>query len=706
MTTPWNPESLAHCTDDELVTLLDHARWEAFSPPRDLPALRARLERLEQDRGVTDLHRRVSARVAAGAELVVAARHVGAIGAFALSPCGRYLVTGSDTPAHDYAAGGELVVWEAAAGRALRAFHRVEGGVGWTDHASCLQWSPSGSLVGAAFNTNGVGAFDPFAEEPFACEAYVTNGRDTPPAFCFSPEGDRLFIAAWGPHDEVGCVLPVTPGESVDHESDALRWLSGAVATGEGKGAGQSAGESAEESEDDDEDDDEDGDDDGTLGCYQEVRWSSRGQLQGHTGSRVYALDAATGQLAYALPLHAPLAWSADGARMAQGHELLAIHDGATGGPRAMPMLMGAEALVFAPDGRRLAMVVRAGNAFKADAGVHILEDGVVRQSLDVAVASLGGSASADASPLSFSRAGEELACLTEAGTLEIWSLGGTPARRLTIPDVGPIDGLAWAAGDTLIGVGRNAVAFWDATTGARRACHRMLPPPGFAPPAPDQSPYEGREGVLALAGDRGFEWAIADAGGDVVCPPHARAALAPLASFVLADNRLAWPWAWAVGTALTRVYADASEVPATSPLAGLRTTPRESAGAPFVTIEVGDPPPRGAAGWELERHQQRQALCVAEDLLSYELNTSPVTCYRASPCLVGSAIRREALAGFVGKVVLWACQAWPEQVEIGVMSSLHGSYFMQRCERRGGFSAGSVQLDDLGWIGLAVPLG
>ena len=59
--------------------------------------------------------------------------------------------------------------------------------------------------------------------------------------------------------------------------------------------------------------------------------------------------------------------------------------------------------------------------------------------------------------------------------------------------------GLVWGAGEGLMGIGRNEVAFWDATTGALRARHTMVAPPGFAGPPMDLGPYLGEVRVLPI---------------------------------------------------------------------------------------------------------------------------------------------------------------------------------------------------------------
>ncbi|MDI1443582.1 hypothetical protein [Polyangium sp. 6x1] len=677
-----NLEALATISAGALGELLTSADWSAFVPARDLPALRARLERLEREEGVTSLHRLASERVLRGARFLLAAPHGAAITAFAMSPCGRYLATGSESPHDDYRAGGVLLIWEIATGRVVRAFERIEGGVGWTEHIACMQWSASGRWLGVAFNTNVVGVFDSFEGEPFQFEGVVTDGWDSPPAWCFAPDEAHLFIAAWGPDEAPGCVVPFADGGVFYDDSDEVRWLA---------------------AQPKDEDDGEHAD----LQPFKWVRWSPDGaHVYGHNNhDQAYAIDAKTGALRYRTQVEPPVAWSPDGARIAHNPAGLVFYDGRSGLPTLdLPMIVGAGAVVFSPDGARLAMLVHADNTFGADPGVHVFEGREVRASLELRPAK-GHWMFPDACAFAFSPDGVRGACLTDQGTIEVWSLGADAKRLVTIEGVEGGPGLAWGAGDTLVGVGRGEVAFWDAKTGALRSRHSMLAPPGYAGPPTQLGPYWGTALVLALPTEQGWAWVVANEGGEMVCPPDHRAAVAPAASFVV-DNRFAWPWAWAVGTPLAPVYDDDAAVPQGSPLRNRIRPTREVAGAPFVTVEAGDPRPKGADPWAETLHEQRQGLIDKAQLLSFELNALPATHYRAMPTLRGKEITKERLEAYVGKVVMFA-EAWrPEHVTIGVLAAMRDGYFEYYYESRQGSSGGGGQtLAELAWIGPAVPV-
>lgn len=182
---------------DALATHLNNIDWAKLDAPART-ALRAHLAALEDARGITEAHRVATAKVRAlGARLTHAHGQPGELVAFALSPDAKHLATGAWCGS-DYDRGGVIQLWDVALGRCVNTLDPVMGGVGWPDHAGCLQWTADGARLGAAFNTNGVGAWDPFDKdaEPQS-QAYVTNGQDEPPAWCWSPDGGRVFVSSW-----------------------------------------------------------------------------------------------------------------------------------------------------------------------------------------------------------------------------------------------------------------------------------------------------------------------------------------------------------------------------------------------------------------------------------------------------------------------------------------------------------------------------
>ncbi|MFD8864888.1 BRCT domain-containing protein [Streptomyces sp. NPDC059590] len=200
-----------------LLAALQGADWPVFAAERDLPPLRARLLELEGTYGVTEAHRFATDRIRGlgDTRLQHPYGHSTEIESSAVSPCGRYLATGSWV-GDDYHRGGALQIWEVASGRCVNTLQRIEGGVGWPDYGDTIQWSADSTRVGLAYNTNQVGVFDPFETHttntyPMA-SASVTDGASRPPTWALAPDGRRAFVSSGSPCSIKGCVVPLEAG--------------------------------------------------------------------------------------------------------------------------------------------------------------------------------------------------------------------------------------------------------------------------------------------------------------------------------------------------------------------------------------------------------------------------------------------------------------------------------------------------------------
>ena len=147
--------------EDELMAVLAGAMSaaQAAAPGKGTTAAFAALAH-EAAKGVTAAHLAATARLRPHALLGHAHGHDVEVEWSDLSPDGRFLATGSWV-GDDYARGGVLQIWDVRAGRCVNLL-RIRGGVGWPDYAGCIQWRPDSKRVGLAFDTNGVGSFDPF----------------------------------------------------------------------------------------------------------------------------------------------------------------------------------------------------------------------------------------------------------------------------------------------------------------------------------------------------------------------------------------------------------------------------------------------------------------------------------------------------------------------------------------------------------------
>ncbi|MGI5346917.1 hypothetical protein ACQEU8_01835 [Streptomyces sp. CA-250714] len=217
-------ESMTSASDPAaLLDLLREADWTAFAAERDLPPLRDRLLSFERTHGITEAHRFATGRIRGldGTRLQHPYGHITEIESSALSPCGRYLATGS-WGGDDYHRGGALQIWEVASGRCVNVLDRIEGGVGWPDYEDVIQWSADSTRIGLAYDTNQIGVFDPFDSATYTyplASASVTDGGSRPPEWTLAPDGRRAFIRAGCAGTIQGCVVPLDAG--------GLYWLPG-----------------------------------------------------------------------------------------------------------------------------------------------------------------------------------------------------------------------------------------------------------------------------------------------------------------------------------------------------------------------------------------------------------------------------------------------------------------------------------------------
>lgn len=522
--------ALAGASAAHITAAFEAAPWDSFDPPRDLPALRDLLRDLESREGVGAAHRRASAGLRPHARLVHGLVHNVAVSAIALSHDGRYLATGSWC-GDDYERGGVLQIWEVEAGRCVNVLDRIPGGVGWPDYARQIQWSPDDTRVGAGFNTNVVGVFEPFGADIEPVSALdVTQGWSRPPSWCWSPDGQAIAIACWkwGTPPKIPVVIARPLRRRVD--DDDVAGMKPAIP----------------------DDLDAELNDDTPLQPMTDPLWCADGVIRGHnTHGQVFAVDTATGAIVWHGKAHAPLIFSPDGRYFADSPAGLAIYDGLTGLPTTMlPMIVGARDYVWAPGSgspRRLAMIVEADNDFDASPGTHILDDGELLVSLDdVPRASRWDEP--DFRGLAFSRDGQRLLILDEEGRLAAFALAQGAARRLWECALEGVSGVLWAAGDVVIAVGAELVVFLDGATGDTRARHVLRPEPTETSPLELDGTDLGARMVpsplLAVDSDGDRRWALVFPDGPLVCPDDARAQLDDLVTLAVA-RRFAWPLRW-----------------------------------------------------------------------------------------------------------------------------------------------------------------
>ncbi|MBA3548764.1 MAG: hypothetical protein H0T76_19965 [Nannocystis sp.] len=493
-----------------LAAAIEALPWDSFEVDRDLPGLREALYAHEAAHGITAAHRAATARLRPRALLTHAHGHDVEVEWSDLSPDGRLLATGSWV-GDDYERGGVLQIWDVRAGRCVNML-RIRGGVGWPDYAGCIQWRPDSRRVGLAFDTNGVGSFDPFARsgEPDSC-AYVTDGWSRPPSWVWSPNSRDVYIACWGPGLALGAIVALVG------RRPEPRWCEqvGRV-------------------------DPKDPDSEPRLQPPRNIDWAHPERIVGDCGSQMFALDATTGKIVWEGMAHPPVSFSPDGTEFAMHPAGLVYYDTRTGLPNGkLPMHLGAESFVYSRDGSRLAALVQPGNRWGAEPGIFIYDRGDYRYSPDVPPLTAGDY------HCSWHPDGGKIA-VTAAGRLQIWALHESPAQVL---DIAAPDGGHVMYGDgVLITHASFGLVFRQERDGAVIG--------GFQPAieASGESPLAGDGDDLGAA----WAWnpafpldrervAAALPEGVVIGPPAATASVEEVDSKIawVVDRKWAWPWRW-----------------------------------------------------------------------------------------------------------------------------------------------------------------
>lgn len=494
-----------------LAAAIEALPWDSFEADRDLPPLREALHAHEAAHGVTAAHRAATAHLRPHAVLGHAHGHDVEVEWADLSPDGRFFATGSWV-GDNYDRGGVLQIWDVRAGRCVNLL-RIRGGVGWPDYGECIQWRPDGRRVGLAFDTNGVGSFDPFGKsgEPDSC-AYLTDGWSRPPAWAWSPNSRDVYIACWGPNLALGAIVALVG------RRPEPRWC-------------ESAGHS----------DPNNPSSEPRLQPMKGITWAHPDRIVGYSGwSQLFALDARTGKLLWEGKAHPPVSFSPDGEEFAMHPAGIVYYDAKTGLPNGkLPMHVGADSLEYSRDGARLAAVVQPGNPWGAEPGVFIYERGVYHYSPDVP-------------PLKNGRYGFSWhpdggkAAITAAGRLQIWQMGAAPTKLLDIP--APAGGHVTYGDGVLITRGNFGLAFLRERDGA------VI---GEFQPATEA---RGESPLATGSEDYGATWdwnpafpidrervAAALPEGVVIGPPDGTASVEEIDGKIawIVDRKWAWPWRW-----------------------------------------------------------------------------------------------------------------------------------------------------------------
>ena len=495
----------------KLAAAIEALPWDAFEVDRDLPGLREVLYAHEAAHGaVTDAHRAATARLRPQAVLRHGHGHDVEVGWTDLSPDGRFLATGSWVGS-DYNLGGVLQIWDVRAGRCVNVL-RIHGGVGWPDYGGCIQWRPDGRRVGLAFDTNGVGSFDPFGRtgEPDSC-AYITDGWSRPPGWTWAPNSRDVYIACWGPDLALGAIVPLVG------RRPEPRWCAAVERV-----------------------DPKDPDSEPRMQPPRHVTWVHPERIIGRSSESLYAIDVKTGKIAWEQVAAPPVSFSPDGEEFAMHPAGIVYYDTRTGLPNGkMPMHVGAESLHYSRDGARLAAVVQPENRWGAEAGVFIYDRGEYRYSPDATRPNVRETLHAAWSP-----DGRKLA-VTIGKRLQIWELADTAVLRLEVPSPAA-SGVAYGDG-VLIAWSSFGLAFHRETDGALIGAFKpAVEASGESPLADDQEDL-GEHWAWDPAFPLDMVRVAAALPEGVVIGPEEGASLEEIDMKIawVIDRKWAWPWRW-----------------------------------------------------------------------------------------------------------------------------------------------------------------
>lgn len=529
---------------------LKRADWASFDVERDLVPLRAWLASVETTHGVAEAHRTATEKVIARrATLSHAHGQQGRLVAFALSPDGKHLATGSFC-GDDYDRGGVFQLWEVASGRCVNTLDPIPGGVGWPDAAGCVQWSADGTRVGLAFNTNGVGAWDPFGDSAESqSQTYATDGLDRPPAWAWAADGSRVFISC-GTASEVPGVFV---GLSAEAREGRFRASSDPRPAPLAKKLAKGIRTQLSGAE---------------LDVRGWVSWSADGaRVFGHSSNQAYVTDA-KGQVAWLTHVRAPVAWSRDERSLVDTSGGLTFSDGTTGEVLVKHQEhVDVQSLDFGRQGdvNRLAAVVPVARGSKAPPGVRVFDDGRFRYTVHAKVApdSLWPG---DFHAWAWSPDATHGACLTTANEIELWSLLVSPEKLRAVAAPKGTRGVLWSDG-VVIALGPTTLRFIRVSDGTVLGDHELLREAKGLRPLEDEKGDRGDvmrpEPTFALGDDANTSWVTAFPSGLVIAPESARPLLDGALSWSI-KRRFAWPYRWSTPTLVPDAKAAASHALAT----------------------------------------------------------------------------------------------------------------------------------------------
>lgn len=416
------------------VSTLENTNWEYPATADDFLRLRDYLQKVEQQEGISAAHHFFTEKILANKGIL---KHdfaqVEELKSFGISPDGKYLAVGTWV-GEDYDTGGTLQIWETATGKCVNMLKESYGGIGWPDYPDCIQWSPDSRHIGAAFNTNGVGKFDPFSDNPSPLsQAYVTDGWSRPPSWCWLADGKAFMISAWGNGGTPGGICRTDIRNCYE---DDTKWFSKTL----------EKHIKSQVSEDD----------------LQPYKWSKAtpdGKLvYGYNRhSQIYAIDLKTKKMVWFRKLPRQVVCGGSDSYFLHyntGKRITAYHVNTGKRAQVIDHDDSVSHMCISPDSSRLAVV--------SGTNITIYTGFKKSHSFSIANEPMGFSPHySELRPFSFSPDASHITFLCNTSKVETWSLGKTAklVHSFSVPTF--MDGI-YLTSDRVVTVGGNGIGFWN----------------------------------------------------------------------------------------------------------------------------------------------------------------------------------------------------------------------------------------------------
>ena len=703
--------------ENELLNHFKNTNWHTFSVENDGEKLIALLEKIEQEKGITELHQFCSEQLKNRGALKLTHRfgHITDMVAFGLSKDGNYLATGSWV-GENYDEGGELMIWDVRTGRCVNNLDRVNGGVGWPEYANCIQWSNDGKQLGLVINTNGVASVAPFADNYEESAAfYETDGWSRPPQWCWHPEDKALFIACWARDVQLpGVVAPLEKG---------------ILPLNKPYGFSQKTNlEIFTQEEIEGSDNNHNGDAISPLTNYKNPGWSSKGYLFGCDNNYAFTQNPQTRSLETVIKnIGGNSVWSPDGTHFLNVHDkeidvydatgnlqqsinvglalignvlddtdenavdsLLEVSVGDDGKPTLLfgrTPVADIDKVYWHPNAALNLFAVAVLGEFGYLAFYQNFELlGIVKTNIfNIGMWQLG-----DALPLAFSPEGNFAASLSDDRKVKIWEIGKQVTLKTEFAVFENCKGILWGAHERLMGLHDTELYFYDAFSGAVIAHYSTLFDGGEAP-STAHSPL-GKYGsnfelnpYFPIAKDGEIAWMAAFEKGLVVCEEALQSQLETELAYSL-GNRLHWPYNWAKTTVYTEL-SDAlndrlfplAEKSKTALKASLNQVIVKDPADYFLTLTKKELFGKNTKKGKYQLSDNSSDFwndtknAMETDVL--EIGIKKAKEYKANTLLKGDEITPENLKSLVGKAVLYVESYAPSKTKLGTLTATGESY-------------------------------